>query len=76
MTLTRRFSVAVMAVFCILALSVVTKAETITLTAVLSGANEVPPRQSNGSGAATVILNDVTGQGSLSVGFTGLSAAV
>lgn len=76
MSLTRLFSAAVTTLFCVLALSVVTKADTITFTAVLSGANEVPVRQSNGTGAATVTLDDITGKGTITVGFTGLSAAV
>ena len=76
MSLTRLFSAAVMTVFCVLALSVVTKADTITFTAILSGANEVPVRQSNGTGAATLIVDDVTGKASLSVGFTGLTTGV
>jgi hypothetical protein len=76
MALTRVFSSVVATLLCFLALSVVAKADTITFTAVLSGANEVPPRQSNGTGAATVTLDDVTGKGTLTVGFTGLSAAV
>ena len=76
MSLTRFFSVAVMLLLCTLALSVVTKADTITFTTVLSGANEVPPRQSNGTGIATLIVDDVTGKASLTLGFTGLSAAV
>jgi hypothetical protein len=65
-----------MTLFCVLALSGVTKADTITFTAVLSGANEVPPRQSNGTGAATLIVDDVTGKASFSVGFTGLTTGV
>ncbi len=76
MSLTRLFSSAVATLLCFLALSVVAKADTITFTAVLSGANEVPVRQSNGTGAATLIIDDVTGKATFSVGFTGLSAAV
>ncbi len=76
MSLTRTFSTVVTTLLCVLALSVVTKADTITFTAVLSGANEVPPRASNGTGTATVTLDDVTGQGTITVSFSGLSAAV
>ena len=76
MSLTRLFSAAVMTVICVFALSVVTKADTITFTTTLSGANEVPPRATNGTGTATVILDDVAGKVTITLSFSGLSAAV
>ncbi len=76
MSLTRLFSTAVTTVLCVLALSVVTKANPITFTAILSGANEVPARASNGIGTATVILDTLTGKGTISVNFSGLTAGV
>ncbi len=76
MSLTRCFSVAVMTLLCVLALSVVTKADTIIFTATLSGANEVPPRATNATGTATLILDTATGRAVLSVSFSGLSAGL
>ncbi len=76
MTLTRNFSAMAMSLFCIFALSVLAKADTITFTATLQGSQEVPPRNTSATGTATVILDDVTGKGTISVSFSGLSAAV
>lgn len=77
MSLTRRFSAAAVTLLCVIAFSVVTKADTITFTATLSGANEVPnPVTTNATGTATLILDTVTGKATLSVSFTGLSSGL
>lgn len=76
MSLTRLFSAAVMVGFCLLALSAITKADTITFTATLTGANEVPPRATTATGTATVIIDDVTGKGTITISFSGLSTTV
>ena len=72
MTLTRHLSAMAMSLLCSFALSALTKADTITFTATLQGSQEVPPRNTPATGTATVILNDVTGQGTISVSFSGL----
>lgn len=76
MTLTRAFSAMVLTLLCIFALSVIAQADTVTLTATLTGANEVPPRNTNATGAATVVIDTVTGKGTITVSFSGLTAAV
>jgi hypothetical protein len=76
MTLTRVFSVAVMTLLCVLALSVVAKADTITFTAVLNGANEVPSRNTTATGTATLVLDTATGRAVLSVSFSGLTSGL
>ena len=79
MTLTRLFSAMTLMVLCIFALSAQAKADTITFTATLSAANEVPPKDPNlfkGTGTATVVLDNVTGKGTITVSFSGLSGAV
>ncbi len=76
MSLTRSLSVAVMTLLCTLALSAVTKADTITFTAVLSGANEVPARTTNATGMATLVVDTVTGRATLSVSFSGLTTGL
>ncbi len=76
MSLTRIFSAAVTTLLCILALSVITKADTITFTATLSGANEVPARATTATGTATLILDTATGKAVLSVSYSGLSAGL
>jgi hypothetical protein len=57
-------------------LSVVAKAESIVFTATLRGSSENPPVNSNGTGTATLILDDVTGQAVLTLSFSGLTSAV
>ena len=52
------------------------KAGTITFTATLSGANEVPVKTTNGSGTATLILDDATGKLTLTVVFQDLTSTV
>lgn len=74
MLFTRFFPAMVMGVLCMLALSVMTKADTITFTAVLTGAQEVPPKNTNANGAAVLILDTATGKAVLSVGFANLSS--
>jgi hypothetical protein len=76
MSLTRLFSVAVMAILCSLALPVVTKADTITFTAVLSGANEVPARTTDATGTATLVVDTVTGKAVLTISFSGLTTGL
>jgi hypothetical protein len=76
MSLTRLFSVAVMTLLCTLALSAVAKADTITFTAVLSGANEVPARTTNATGMATLVVDMTTGKATLSVSFSGLTTGL
>lgn len=76
MTLTRFFSALVVAMLCLTAIGTSTKAGTLTFNAVLSGANEVPPKQTNGSGTATLIIDDVTGKATITVSFSGLTSAV
>jgi hypothetical protein len=76
MSFTRLFSVMMIAVSCILALSAGAKADTITFTATLSGANEVPPRATNATGTATLVLDTVTGKAVLSVNFSGLTSGL
>lgn len=75
MALTRSLSAMVLTLLFLTALSVITKADTITLVATLSGANEVPPKNVTGAGAATVTLDTVTGKGTITVGFSGLTGA-
>lgn len=76
MTLTKKISAMVLTLLCSLALSVIAKADTITFTATLQGSQEVPPRNTTATGTATVVLDDVTGKGTITVSFSGLSAAV
>lgn len=78
MALTRYFSAMVMTLLCIFALSTLAKADTITFTATLSPVNEVPPKDTNvfkGTGTATVVLDTVTGKGTITLSFSGLSGA-
>ena len=75
MSLSRLFS-ALAAVLFIAVLTVSASAGSITFTAVLSGAKETTPNSSTGTGAATVTLDDITGKGTITLGFTGLSAPV
>lgn len=76
MSFTRIFSMMVMAVFCLFTLPAITKADTITFTATLTGANEVPPRNTNAAGTATLILDTATGKAVLSVSFSGLTSGL
>ena len=48
--------------------------DTHTFPVILSGASEVPPVATGGSGSCTVTLDDVTGAVSVSGSFTGLSS--
>ncbi|MFN7927310.1 MAG: CHRD domain-containing protein [Blastocatellia bacterium] len=78
MTLTKNFSVMVLTLLCVFALSAIAKADTVTLTATLSAANEVPPKDTNtfkGTGTATVVVDTVTGKVTVTVNFSGLSGA-
>lgn len=72
MTLTKTFSAMALTLLCTLALSAIAMAETITFTATLQGSQEVPARNTPATGTATVILDDVTGKGTLTVSFSGL----
>lgn len=72
MSLSRLFS-ALAAVLFIAVLTVSASAGSITFTAVLSGANETTPNSSTATGTATVTIDDITGAGTISLGFTGLS---
>lgn len=76
MALTRSFSVMVMTLLCIFALSAIAQADTITFTATLNGAGENPVKNVPGTGTATVVLDDVTGKGTITVTFSGLSTPV
>lgn len=76
MTHARHFSAMVITLVCIFALSAIAKADQITFIANLSGAGENPPNSSTGTGTATVILDDVTGAGTITVSFSGLSTPV
>ncbi len=75
MSLTRLFS-ALAAVLFIAVLTVSASAGSITFTATLSGAKETTPNASTGTGTATVTLDDITGKGTITLSFSGLSAAV
>jgi hypothetical protein len=74
MTHTRFYWVLGITLLFLFAPSVSTKADTITFTAVLSGAQEVPPKSTNATGAAVLILDTATGKATLSIGFTNLSS--
>lgn len=76
MSLTRLFSAAAVTLLCVIAFSVVTKADTITFTATLSGAKETTPNASTATGTATVVLDSITGKGTLTLTFSGLTTAV
>lgn len=76
MPLTKIYTVFAVAVLVLCAFASNTKADTITFTATLSGANENPPNSSKGTGIATVTLNDVTGAGTITLTFSDLSAPV
>jgi hypothetical protein len=75
MSLSRLFSVLVTAVF-LAVLTASASAGSITFTTTLSGAKETTPNSSTGTGTATVTLDDITGKGTLTINFSGLSAAV
>lgn len=76
MPLTKIYTVFAVAVLVLCAFASNTKADTITFTATLSGANETVPNASKGTGIATVTLNDVTGAGTITLTFSGLSTPV
>lgn len=76
MSLTRLFSTAAMTVLCVFALSVVSKADTVTFTAVINSAQEVPTNTSTATGMATLILDTATGKATLSVSFSGLTSGL
>ena len=76
MSLTRFSAALMMGLLCILALSVVTKADTITFYATLSGVQEVPPANVPGFGSAALVLDDVTGIAVIAVSYTNLSAGI
>lgn len=76
MPLTRIYSIVAMALLTLCLFATNTKADTITFTATLSGANETAPNASKGTGIATVILDDLTGKGTITLTFSGLSSAV
>ena len=70
----RTLLVAAMAIATSLALSIpAAYADTITFTAVLSGALEVPPTPSTGTGFATVVLNTTANTMFVDVLFSGLT---
>jgi hypothetical protein len=75
MSLSRLFP-ALAAVLFIAVLTVSASAGSITFTTVLSGAKETTPNSSTGTGTATVTLDDITGAGTITLNFSGLSAAV
>ena len=75
MSLTRIFS-AMAAVIFMLVLTVSASAGSITFTATLSGGKETTPNSSTGTGTATVTLDDVTGNGTITLTFSGLSTPV
>jgi hypothetical protein len=76
MNLTRSFSALVMTLVCVLALSVLARADTITFTATLSGSQEVPPVNVPGFGSAVLVLDDVTGVAVIAVSYTNLSSGI
>ncbi len=75
MSLSRLFSVLAAALF-IAVLTVSASAGSITFTTTLSGAKETTPNSSTGTGTATVTLDDITGKGTITLSFSGLSTAV
>ncbi|GAC1703098.1 MAG: hypothetical protein NVS9B4_10180 [Candidatus Acidiferrum sp.] len=71
----KQLSVLVVAAFGLVLLNLpVAQADTITLSAILSGTSEVPPHSVAGSGSATVTLDTVANTVAVSLTFSGLTA--
>ena len=69
----RHLRLLVLGVFALCLVSGAAQAETKIFKATLSGASEVPPTTSTGTGAATVTLDTATGKLSWDVTYSGLS---
>ena len=69
----RHLRLLVVGIFALCLVSGAAKAETKVFKATLSGASEVPPTSSAGTGAATMTLDTATGMLSWDVTYSGLS---